>query len=76
VGECWVARQEHFGEEHPDVTTSFNNLPALYEAQGQFERAAPLLEQALRIFRQLLGEEYPHTQRLHQNLERIKAAMR
>jgi hypothetical protein len=44
--------------------------------QGQFEKAAPLLEQALRMLRQLLGEEHPSTQILGQNLEWVKAAMR
>jgi hypothetical protein len=69
-------RKRLLGEAHPDVAASLNNLAALYAYQGQFEKAAPLLEQALQMFRQLLGEEHPRTQILEQNLETLKAAMR
>jgi tetratricopeptide (TPR) repeat protein len=67
-------RQRLLGEEHLDVAQSLNNLALLYYEQEQFERAVPFLEQAVQMLRQLLGEEHPSTQRLHQNLERVKAA--
>jgi hypothetical protein len=58
------------------VAASLNNLAALYVRQGQFEKAAPLLEQALRVVRQLLGEEHPSTQIIERNLKWVKATMR
>jgi len=68
--------QRLLGEEHPNVAASLHNLALLYAHQGQFERAVPLLEQAVWLLRQVLGEKHPSTQRFHQNLEQVKAAMR
>ena len=53
-----IAR-ERFGEEHPDVATSLNNLAALYKSQGKYSQAEPLYQQALEMTRRLLGEEHP-----------------
>jgi tetratricopeptide (TPR) repeat protein len=53
-----IAR-ERFGEEHPDVATSLNNLASLYDSQGRYSQAEPLYQQALEMRRQLLGEEHP-----------------
>jgi hypothetical protein len=69
-------RQRLLGDEHPNVATSLNNLALLYAHQEHFEKAVPLLEQAVQILRQLLGEEHPSTQILHQTLAQVKAAMR
>ena len=69
-------RQRLLGEAHPAVATSLHNLAELYAKQVQFEKTAPLLEQAIRILRELLGDEHPRTQILKQNLEQVKAARR
>src|SRR5208337_5550168 len=39
-----------FGEQHPDVVTSLNNLASLYEAQGRYAEAEPFCKRALAIF--------------------------
>ncbi|WP_353572445.1 tetratricopeptide repeat protein, partial [Candidatus Albibeggiatoa sp. nov. BB20] len=49
------------GKQHPDYATSLNNLASLYDAQGQYQQALPLYEQAIDIFVNALGEEHPNT---------------
>ncbi|MEO0396201.1 MAG: trypsin-like peptidase domain-containing protein, partial [Cyanobacteria bacterium P01_A01_bin.137] len=38
------ATKERFGDEHPDVATSVNNLAFLYSSQGRYEEAEPLYQ--------------------------------
>jgi CHAT domain-containing protein len=47
------------GEQHPSVATSLNNLAGLYESQGRYDQAEPLLRQALEMRKRLLGEQHP-----------------
>ncbi len=54
-----LALKNSFGEEHPDIATSLNNLAALYYNQGRYEEAEPLCKDALEISKKLLGEEHP-----------------
>jgi len=51
--------KERFGEEHPSVATSLNNLAELYYSQGRYDKAEPLLVDALAMKKRLLGEEHP-----------------
>jgi tetratricopeptide (TPR) repeat protein len=57
--DCLKLTQIHFGENHPDVATSLNNLAVLYESQGRYEEAEPLYLQALELMQRLLGENHP-----------------
>ena len=50
--------RERFGEEHPDVATSLNDLALLYNLQGSYSEAEPLYLQALELYKKLLGEEH------------------
>ncbi|MEH2212292.1 tetratricopeptide repeat protein [Nostoc sp.] len=52
------AARERFGDEHPDVATSLNNLATLYYSQGKYSDAEPLYIQALTITKRLLGDEH------------------
>ncbi|NMG11831.1 tetratricopeptide repeat protein [Brasilonema sp. UFV-L1] len=36
-------------DEHPDVASSYNNLALLYDSQGRYTEAEPLLLKALEI---------------------------
>ncbi|MEM9092062.1 MAG: tetratricopeptide repeat protein [Cyanobacteria bacterium P01_F01_bin.53] len=54
-----TATQSRFGENHPDVATSLNNLALLYRSQGRYEEAEPLFLQALEMSRELLGQSHP-----------------
>ncbi|MEO0430991.1 MAG: tetratricopeptide repeat protein [Cyanobacteria bacterium J06656_5] len=53
------ATKERFGDEHPSVATSVNNLAGLYDSQGRYEEAEPLYQQALAMLKKLLGDEHP-----------------
>ncbi|NJL20805.1 MAG: tetratricopeptide repeat protein [Leptolyngbyaceae cyanobacterium SM1_3_5] len=57
--QCLSATQSRFGNEHPHVATSLNNLAGLYDSQGRYGQAEPLYVQALALRRQLLGENHP-----------------
>ncbi|MDZ8224365.1 tetratricopeptide repeat protein, partial [Nostoc sp. ChiVER01] len=54
-----LATRKRFGEEHPNVATSLNNLALLYKSQGRYSDAEPLLIQALTMRKRLLGDEHP-----------------
>jgi tetratricopeptide (TPR) repeat protein len=41
--------EKALGPHHPAVATSLNNLAALYQAQGAYAQAEPLLDRALDI---------------------------
>jgi tetratricopeptide (TPR) repeat protein len=47
---CLSFAREKFGDEHPSVATSFNNLARLYQAQGRYSEAEPLYQQALALY--------------------------
>ncbi|MGB2924871.1 MAG: tetratricopeptide repeat protein [Limnothrix sp.] len=47
--------KEKLGDHHPSVATSLNNLAGLYHAQGKYEAAEPLYQQALSLWQELLG---------------------
>ncbi|MEM6254671.1 MAG: tetratricopeptide repeat protein, partial [Cyanobacteria bacterium P01_D01_bin.156] len=59
AAQATIATRARFGEEHPSVATSVNNLAGLYESQGRYEQAEPLYQQALAMRKKLLGEEHP-----------------
>ena len=56
---CLNATRQRFGNEHPDVASSLNNLAGLYRAQGRYEQAEPLYVESLELRKRLLGEEHP-----------------
>jgi tetratricopeptide (TPR) repeat protein len=53
-------RRELFGERHPDVATSLNNVASYTDALGDPKKALELAEKALAIRRELFGERHPH----------------
>ena len=48
------------GLTHPDVATSFDNLPLLYQAQGKYAEAEPLYKRSLGIREQTRGPDHSH----------------
>ncbi|MEH1912811.1 tetratricopeptide repeat protein, partial [Nostoc sp.] len=50
--------RKRFGDEHPSVATSLNNLALLYESQGRYSDAEPLYIEALAMTKRLLGDEH------------------
>ncbi|MEO0835771.1 MAG: tetratricopeptide repeat protein [Cyanobacteria bacterium J06642_3] len=66
--QCLNVCRERFGEEHPDVAISLNNLALLYQDQGRYEDAEPLYTQALELRQQLLGDQHPYVAQSLNNL--------
>jgi tetratricopeptide (TPR) repeat protein len=63
--------EQQFGEEHPSVANTLNNLAVLYRSQGRYEEAKPLYIQALEINKKLLGEEHPSVANTLNNLAHL-----
>jgi tetratricopeptide (TPR) repeat protein len=60
--------QKRFGENHPYVATSYNNLASLYESTGRYGEAEPLYQKALEIYLEQLGENHPSVATSYNNL--------
>ena len=60
--------KDNFGEEHPTVARSLNNLALLYQTMGNYDKAEPLLRQSLDIYKNILGENHPDYATLLNNL--------
>lgn len=56
------------GPEHPDTSTSLNNLAVLYSAQGRYAEAEPHYQRALTLCEKALGPEHPETAQRVNNL--------
>ncbi|MEH2160842.1 MAG: tetratricopeptide repeat protein, partial [Nostoc sp.] len=54
-----LAAKERFGDEHPSVAASLNNLAGLYYSQGRYSDAEPKYIEALSMRKRLLGDEHP-----------------
>lgn len=53
IGAWLYAIQIEKSKQHPDYATSLNYLASLYKAQGDYEKALPLYQQALQIKEQV-----------------------
>jgi tetratricopeptide (TPR) repeat protein len=51
--------EEVFGQSHPNVATSLNNLAELYRTQGKYAEAEPLYKRALAIDEKAFGPNHP-----------------
>jgi hypothetical protein len=47
------------GERHPHYATSLSNLAALYLNMGEYGKALPLFQQALRLRQEVPGQRHP-----------------
>ena len=48
-----------YGEHHPGVATSYNNIGFVYYAQGDYSRALEMYERSLEIRKSVYGEHHP-----------------
>ena len=53
-----------FGGDHPDVATSYQNLAAVYQRQGNHLQTKEMVTKAYHIFFRMLGPHHPQTQGL------------
>ena len=54
-------KEKVLGPEHTGTATSLNNLAALYDTLGQYDKALPLYQRALAIREKALGPEHNDT---------------
>lgn len=59
------------GPDHPDISTSLNDLGYFYQEQGNYAAAEPLYQRAIAIREKTLGPENPHTAKCLNNLAGI-----
>ena len=62
------------GEDHPLVATSYNNLAAVYDAQGGFDEAIASYQKSLSIAIKCLGDEHPSVANTYNNLGAVYKA--
>ncbi|MFL5590329.1 MAG: FxSxx-COOH system tetratricopeptide repeat protein [Ktedonobacteraceae bacterium] len=67
-------REKVLPPDHPDTSTSLNNLAHLYGSQGRYEEAEPLYQRALAIYEQARGPEHPETAATLDNLAQLYQA--
>lgn len=57
-----------YGEEHPYVSASLNNMALLYVNEGKYEKAEALYERSLQIAESLLGKDHPQLAGILENM--------
>ena len=63
------------GQNIPTRRPSLNNLAVLYQDMGEYAKAEPLYQEALRIRQKVLGPEHPDTAQSLNNLAALYRAM-
>lgn len=59
--QCYEARKEILGAEHPDTLKSKNNLGIGYSGIGDHKKALEMYEECYETKKRILGEEHPDT---------------
>ncbi|MBF0606871.1 MAG: tetratricopeptide repeat protein [Magnetococcales bacterium] len=59
---------EIYGEKHPDVANSYNNIGETWRALGDPKQAIAFLEKALAILFEVYGERHPYVATIYNNL--------
>lgn len=62
--------QRQYGEEHPDVAKSYNNIGEVYDKQGDYAKAMENYCTAYQIRHSILGADHPKTQDVANNIEK------
>ena len=58
--ECLELSKAKLGVSHANTLSSMNNLAVLYESQGKYDQAEPLLVECLEL-RKAIGVSHPDT---------------
>ena len=64
-----------FGENHPDVASSYNNIGIVYYAMGDYSKALEYYEKDLKIGLSVLGENHPDVAKSYNNIGVVYGAM-
>jgi len=64
-------RENVLGKDHPDTAATYNNMAAVYHAQGVYERALEYYGKALAIDEKVSGLEHPSTATTYNNMAAV-----
>jgi tetratricopeptide (TPR) repeat protein len=64
-------RQQLYGEIHPDVSNSYDNIGQIYENEGKFDQALEYYKKTLAIDLKTVGERHPNTADSYYNIATI-----
>ena len=67
-------RQKSFGNDHPAITQSLDNLAAMYRAQGRLEDAVKMLSKSIAIWEKTMGQDHPAAAQAYHNIGTLYAA--
>ncbi len=62
-----------YGDKHPDVATSYNNIGGIYADQGNYSQALEYYNKALEIRLAVFGEQHPDVANSYNNIGGIYA---
>jgi tetratricopeptide (TPR) repeat protein len=65
-------RRKVFGEEHPDVASSYNNIGGVYDSKGEYALALEYYQKALDILTKVYGAEHPETRLVTEEVSFLK----
>ena len=57
-----------FGETHPDVALSYNNIGSVYSSQGDYVKALEMYQRSLKIYLAIFGETHPNVATIYSNI--------
>ena len=57
-----------YGDKHPDVATSYNNIGFIYSTQGNYSQALEYYNKALEIWLVVFGEQHPDVATCYNNI--------
>ena len=66
--EALEVAKKTFGEKHPYVSASLNNIALLYISEGKYEKAEVLYEKSLKIAEAHLGKDNPKLASILENM--------
>ena len=66
-----IIRKKIFGEDHPDVASSYNNLASVYSSLGEYNQAEELYEKALVISKKINVEDHVDVAIYYDNLASV-----
>ncbi len=64
--------REAYGERHPYVASTLNNLGSAWSELGDAKKAIEYMERAHGVFREVYGDEHPSTKTVRGNLDIVR----
>ena len=61
-----------FGENHPNVATSYSNIGLIYYNQGDYSKALEYFEKSYAILEKFLQDDHPAMIKIQEAIKEIK----